>query len=69
LGFLFQPAGTELGQTSAQYKLFLDGNCVGTQAATTVPDDLLMEMKMMTESKGTVANDLYVDYVQTVQQR
>ena len=69
LGFLFQPAGTELNQTSAQYKLFLNGNIVGTQAATTVPDDLLMEMKMMTESKGTVANDLFVDYVQTIQQR
>ena len=26
LGFHFQPAGTELGQTSAQYKLYLDGN-------------------------------------------
>ena len=69
LGFLFQPAGTEKGQTAVQYKLFLNGNCVGTQAATTVPDDLLMEMKMMTESKGTVANDLFVDYVQTIQQR
>jgi hypothetical protein len=69
LGFLFQPAGTELGQTSAQYKLFLNGNIVGTQAATTVPDDLLMEMKIMSESKGTVTNDLYVDYVQTIQQR
>ena len=69
LGFLFQPAGTELSQTSAQYKLFLDGKCVGTQAATTVPDDLAMEIKAFSESKGTVANDLYVDYVQTVQQR
>ena len=69
LGFLFQPAGTEMGQTAVQYKLFLNGNCVGTQAATTVPDDLPMELKIMTESKGTSANDLYVDYVQTVQQR
>jgi len=69
LGFLFQPAGTEKGQTAVQYKLFLDGKCVGTQAATTVPDDLLMELNIHTESKGTVANDLYVDYVQTVQQR
>ncbi len=69
LGFLFQPAGTEKGQTAVQYKLFLNGNCVGTQAATTVPDDLPMELKIMTESKGTSANDLYVDYVQTVQQR
>ena len=69
LGFLFQPLGTETGQTAIQYKLFLNGNIVGTQAATTVPDDLLMELKMMYESKGTVTNDLYVDYVQTVQQR
>ena len=69
LGFLFQPAGSELGQTADQFKLFINGTISGTQAATTVPDDLLMEMKMMTESKGTVANDLYVDYVQTVQQR
>ena len=28
-----------------------------------------MQMQMMYESKGTVANDLFVDYVQTVQQR
>jgi len=69
LGFLFQPLGSEPGQTAIQYKLFLNDNIVGTQAATTVPDDLLMEMKMMYESKGTVTNDLYVDYVQTVQQR
>ena len=69
LGFLFQPIGSAPGVTAVQYQLFLDGKSVGTQAATTVPDDLLMELKMMTESKGTVANDLYVDYVQTVQQR
>ena len=69
LGFLFQPIGSAPGVTAVQYQLFLDGKSVGTQAATTVPDDLLMEMKMMTESKGTVANDLYVDYVQIVQQR
>jgi len=69
LGFLFQPLGTERGQTAIQYKLFLNGNIVGTQAATTVPDDLMMEMKIMSESKGTTANDLYTDYVQTVQQR
>ena len=68
LGFLFQPVGSH-GNTAVQFQLFLDGKSVGTQAATTVPDDLLMELKMMTESKGTVANDLYVDYVQTVQQR
>jgi len=69
LGFLFQPLGTEPGQTAIQYKLFLNGNIVGTQAATTVPDDLLMEMKIMYESKGILTNDLYTDYVQTVQQR
>jgi len=69
LGFLFQPLGSERGQTAIQYKLFLNGNIVGTQAATTVPDDLLLELKIMSESKGTTANDLYTDYVQTVQQR
>ena len=69
LGFLFQPVGSAPGVTAVQYQLFLDGKSVGTQAATTVPDDLLMELKMMYESKGTVTNDLYVDYVQTVQQR
>ena len=73
LGFLFQPAGTELGQTTDQYKLFLNGNIVGTQAVTAAlvntPDDLPLELNMHTESKGTVANDLYVDYAQTFQQR
>jgi len=69
LGFLFQPAGTELAQTADQYKIFLDGSIVGTVAATTIPDDLLMELNIHSESKGTVANDLYVDYVQTIQQR
>ena len=68
LGFLFQPVGSH-GNTAVQFQLFLDGKNVGSQAATTVPDDLLMELKMMYESKGTVTNDLYVDYVQTVQQR
>ena len=69
LGFLFQPVGSAPGVTAVQFQLFLDGKSIGTQAATTVPDDLMMEMKIMSESKGTVANDLYVDYVQTVQQR
>ena len=69
LGFLFQPAGTELGQTADHFKLYINGTISGTQAATTIPDDLLMEMKLMTESKGTVTNDLYVDYVQSIQQR
>jgi len=68
LGFLFQPVGSH-GNTAVQFQLFLDGKNVGSQAATTVPDDLLMELKMMTESKGTNANDLYVDYVETIQQR
>ena len=68
LGFLFQPVGSH-GNTAVQFQLFLDGKNVGSQAATTVPDDLLMELKMMTESKGTSTNDLYVDYVQTIQQR
>ena len=69
LGFLFQPIGSAPGVTAVQYQLFLDGKSVGTQAATTVPDDLLMELKIMSESKGTVTNDLYTDYVQSVQQR
>ena len=69
LGFLFQPVGSAPGVTAVQYQLFLDGKSVGTQAATTVPDDLLMELKIMSESKGTSTNDLYTDYVQTVQQR
>jgi hypothetical protein len=69
LGFLFQPVGSAPGVTAVQFQLFLDGKSVGTQAATTVPDDLLMELKIMTESKGTATNDLYVDYVQSVQQR
>jgi len=69
LGFLFQPIGSAPGVTAVQFQLFLDGKSVGTQAATTVPDDLLMEMKIMSESKGTVTNDLYTDYVQSVQQR
>ena len=69
LGFHFQPAGTELGQTSAQYKLYLDGKKVGTQAATTVPDDIALELKIFVESKGTNANHLATDWVQTIQQR
>jgi len=69
LGFLFQPIGSAPGVTAVQYQLFLDGKSVGTQAATTVPDDLAMELNVHTESKGTTANDLYVDYAQTIQQR
>ena len=69
LGFTFQPAGTELSQTSAQYKLFLDGKCVGTQTASTVPDNVALEMNLFIDSKGTVANHLAVDWVKIVQQR
>ena len=69
LGFHFQPAGTELGQSSAQYKLYLDGKKVGTQTATTVPDDIALELKIFIENKGTVANQLATDWVQTIQQR
>jgi len=69
LGFLFQPAGSEPSVTADQFKIFINGTVSGTLAATTVPDDLLMELKAFSESKGTVANDLFVDYVQTVQQR
>ena len=69
LGFLFQPAGSELGVTADQYTIFINGTVSGVQLATTIPDDLLMQMKLMYESKGTVTNDLFVDYVQTVQQR
>jgi len=69
LGFLFQPLGSEKGQTALQYKLFLNGNIVGTQAATTVPDDLEIGINAMIEHKGTTGNDLNIDYIQTVQQR
>ena len=69
LGFHFQPAGTELGQSSAQYKLYLDGKKVGTQTATTVPDDIALELKIFIENKGTNANGLNTDWVQTIQQR
>ena len=69
LGFHYQPAGTELGQTANQYKLYLDGKKVGTQAATTVPDDVALEMNMFIDSKGTVANHLAIDWFQTIQQR
>jgi len=69
LGFHFQPAGTELGQSSAQYKLYVDGKKVGMQAATTVPDDIALELKIFLENKGTNANGLNTDWVQTIQQR
>ena len=69
LGFLFQPLGSEKGQTALQYKLFLNGNIVGTQAATTVPDTVEIGLNAMIEHKGTTGNDFNVDYVQAVQQR
>ena len=69
LGFLFQPVGSAPGVTAVQYQLFLDGKSVGTQAATTVPDDQQLELKMMYESKDVNTNDLYVDYVQSIQKR
>ena len=68
LGFLLQPVGSH-GNTAVQYQLFLDGKSVGTQAATTVPDDVEIGLNMMIAHKGTVANDLNIDYVQTVHQR
>ena len=69
LGFLFQPIGSAPGVTAVQYQLFLDGKSVGTQAATTVPDDVEIGLNAMIAHKGTVANDFNVDYVQSVQQR
>jgi len=69
LGFLFQPVGSAPGVTAVQFQLFLDGKSVGTQAATTVPDDLEIGINAMIEHKGTTGNDLNVDYIQTVQQR
>ena len=42
LGFLYQPAGSELGVTADQFTIYINGTVSGTQAATTVPDDLLM---------------------------
>jgi len=69
LGFMFQPVGSAPGVTAVQYQLFLDGKSVGTQAATTVPDDVEIGLNMMIEHKGSTGNDLNIDYVQTVQQR
>ena len=69
LGFLFQPLGSERGQTALRYKLFINGTVSGVQAATTVPDDIALELKVFIEHKGTTANDLDTDYIQTVQQR
>jgi len=69
LGFMFQPVSSSPGVTAVQYQLFIDGTVSGTQAATTVPDDIALELKIFIEHKGTTANDLDTDYIQTVQQR
>ena len=69
LGFVFEPAGTDSGQTVGQFKIYMNGNIVGTQSATTVPDDLALEMNIMCAHKGTTANHLVVDYFNTVQSR
>ena len=69
LGFLYQPAGSELGVTANQFKLYLNGNPVGVQAATTVPDDIALELNIMGAHKGTNANHLVVDYFNTFQSR
>ena len=69
LGFIYQPADSEPGVTANQYRLFLNGNPVGIQAATTVPDDIALEANMMIAHKGTNANHLVVDYFNTIQSR
>jgi hypothetical protein len=69
LGFMFQPVGSSHGVTAVQYQLFINGTVSGTQAATTVPDDIALEVKIFIENKGTAANDLNTDYIETVQQR
>jgi hypothetical protein len=68
LGFMFQPVGSH-GNTAVQYQLFINGTVSGTQLATTVPDDIALELKLFVESSGTNANHLATDYIQTVQQR
>jgi len=69
LGFLYQPAGIEPGVTANQFKLYFNGNPVGTQAATTVPDDISLAPTMMLTFKGTENGEIDVDYFQAVQQR
>ena len=69
LGFMFQPVGSAPGVTAVQFQLFINGTVSGTQAATTVPDDIALELKAFVESSGTNANHLATDYIQTVQQR
>jgi hypothetical protein len=43
----------KLGVTANQFKLYLNGNPVGVQAATTVPDDIALEINIMGAHKGT----------------
>ena len=69
LGFAYQPAGSEIGVTANQFKLYLNGNAVGVQAATTVPDDIALELNIMGAHKGTNANHLVCDYFNTFQSR
>ena len=69
LGFQYQPAGSELGVTENQFKLYLNGNPVGVQAATTVPYDIALELNIMGAHKGTVANHVVCDYFNTFQSR
>ena len=69
LGFMFQPVGSGYGNTAVQFQLFINGTVSGVQAATTVPDDIALELKAFVESSGTNANHLATDYIQTVQQR
>ena len=58
----------ELGQQlQLSTNCYLDGNKVGTvNSATTVPDDVALEMNMFINSKGTVANHLAIDWFQTI---
>ena len=58
-----------MGVTANQFKLYLNGNAVGVQAATTVPDDIALEINVMGAHKGTNANHLVVDYFNTIQSR
>jgi hypothetical protein len=69
LGFMFQPVGSGYGNTAIQYQLFINGTVSGVQAATTVPDDIALELKVFIEHTGTNANQLSTDYIETVQQR
>ena len=69
LGFIFQPAGSDPTVTANQYTLFINGTVSGTQLATTVPDDIALEIKAFVESSGTNSNHLATDWIKTVQQR